>query len=163
MGMDVHGKTNGAYFRRSVWGWRPLADYVIDMHVALASKVQYWHSNDGDGLNEEDSHELARNIQRDLATGSVKAYVAARNERLGRLPREQCKLCNGTGLRTDQVGHDLGLDHFRLDYEGHWKGGCNGCEGTGTTEPWDRSYPLTVEDVAEFAQFLEACDGFQIF
>ena len=26
MGMDVYGNKNGAYFRRNIWGWRPLAE-----------------------------------------------------------------------------------------------------------------------------------------
>lgn len=161
--MDVSGRTNGAYFRRNVWGWHGLADYMIDQYPALARKVTHWHSNDGDGLDEADSHELARYLRKDVEDGSAAAYVEARNDRLGRLPREVCRWCHGTGLRTDEVGLSMGLDVRRLDSEGHWVGGCNACEGTGTTEPWDRSYHLDVSDITEFAEFLESCDGFQIW
>ena len=52
MGMDVYGKAPtaevGEYFRRNVWGWRPLWDMCLDLFPELTEKVEYGHSNDGD-------------------------------------------------------------------------------------------------------------------
>ena len=54
MGMDVIGKKPkaevGQYFRNNVWWWHPLWEYVCEVPPALANRVRYGHSNDGDGL-----------------------------------------------------------------------------------------------------------------
>jgi len=46
MGMDVFGKhpTNdtGTYFRASVWGWAPLAEYLCDVAPHLMANVTYF-------------------------------------------------------------------------------------------------------------------------
>lgn len=156
MGMDLFTKDGDGYFRRAVWGWHPLADYVLDRHAALAAGCTEWHTNSGDGLDAAESAALAAALRDDLATGAAAAYMVARNDRLGRLPRTLCDLCNGTGVRTDAVGVQYGYDR-RLFNEAEWKwtGGCNGCSGTGTVDDWALSYHLQVSDVAEFATFLE--------
>jgi hypothetical protein len=45
---------------------------------------------------------------------------------------------------------------------GRTHGWCNGCDGVGTQEAWDLSYPFSVENVEEFARFLSECGGFSI-
>lgn len=165
--MDVHGKTNEAYFRRSVWGWHGLASYVEDMHADLAGKVKYWHSNDGDGLNEEDSRELARRLRVDTEDGSALRYVQSRDARLQSLPREVCTLCQGSGVRT----HADNLRVFSGDVaaaarvEAFLPDGsqCNACNGVGTNAAWETHYGLEVSDLVEFADFLQECDGFEIW
>lgn len=157
MGMDLFSKVeDGAYFRRNVWSWHPLADYVLDVHPVLAAGCTEWHTNSGDGLDAEDTAALASALRDDLANGTAAAYVVERLDRLGRLPRKPCDLCHGTGVRTDEVGVQHGLDHRVFDEaEWEWTGGCNGCRGTGTVDDWALSYHLRVIDVAEFAEFLE--------
>ena len=65
MGMDVYGvdptTEDGAYFRRNVWGWRPLWTLV----ECIAEDVEFeaiadvsGHFNDGDGLGAIDSVRL---------------------------------------------------------------------------------------------------------
>ena len=58
--MDVSARTNGAYFRNNVWWWRPLAEYVQLVLPIICKKCDHWHSNDGDGLDDQDSGALAR-------------------------------------------------------------------------------------------------------
>jgi hypothetical protein len=63
MGMDVFGckptNESGRYFRNSVWWWHPLADYCAEIAPHIASRCKGWHYNDGDGLDNDDSLELA--------------------------------------------------------------------------------------------------------
>lgn len=155
MGMDVYGKAAtseaGEYFRRNVWGWRPLWTYIEEQHGDLARSVEYGYSNDGDGLEAEDSIELARRLRDDLLDGTTEEYVLARNLLLSAMPDIPCEICDGSGQRPDGL-HDV-----------EWKqAGCNGCGGTGTTRPWDTWYDLEVDDIREFADFLESCGGFAI-
>ena len=165
MGMDVYGKNPtaevGQYFRNSVWGWHPLADYLTAAHPALTAGCTYWHSNDGDGLDDAGALALADALDLDLANGTVALYEAERSVYLAALPMEECWLCSGTGVRTDEIGVQNGLDKPRDPVTG--RGGCNACSGTGQTEPTERHYPFEVANVAEFARFARHSGGFEIW
>lgn len=79
MGMDVYGvnPTNafGKIFRRNIWIWHPLWEYVEKEYPEISSKVKYGHSNDGDGLNEKDSVQLSILISEDLSNGKIFKYI----------------------------------------------------------------------------------------
>lgn len=171
MGMDVYGKKpqneTGEYFRRNVWGWRPLWDYCLDRHGKVAGKVKNGHSNDGDGLGENGSLKLAGLLIQDLADGSAKDYIDQRNAYLAGLERLACELCEGTGIRSDQVGVENGMPDQELSIEmkmltGRSHGYCNGCGGEGKNDNWETNYFLNLDDITEFAEFLENSGGFQI-
>lgn len=158
MGMDVYGKNPvseaGEYFRRNVWGWHPLWEYVENMHPYIASKVEYGHSNDGDGLGADEASLLGEQLLQDVATGRAAAYVGQRDAELAAMPMEPCEWCDSTGVRSDEVGVRLGMVERQT---------CNGCGGKGEREPYARSYFLRVEDLVEFADFLRECGGFEIY
>lgn len=171
MGMDVYGlnpkNEKGEYFRNNVWWWRPLADYICETHPHIAEKCEHWHSNDGDGLDEDNSIALALALLDDIKEGKVEAYERSYNLWRASLPREACNLCDCTGIRNDKVGEDMGMPTKELSPEvqiltGRTHGWCNACQGVGTTESWLSSYPFSSENVAEFAEFLRNCGGFQI-
>jgi len=170
MGMDVYGKNpkseKGTYFRRNVWGWRPLWDYCVDRYEDLVGDVS-GHYNDGDGLDDTGSLELAKRIKADLADGTAKTYITARNTHLSILPRETCELCKGTGIRTDKVGVENGMPERKLEPEmaillGREQGWCNGCNGEGKKDSWETNYDLELDDLKEFAEFLADSGGFEI-
>ena len=118
MGMDVIGvapKTEaGEYFRNNIWWWHPLAAYVCDIAPDVTSHCEGWHWNDGEGLDETHSLELARKIRKDIDSGRASVYEQAHRNRAERLPKEQ-------------------------------------------------QYPFSLENVREFAEFLENCGGFAIW
>jgi hypothetical protein len=158
MGMDVMGRNatseTGTYFRRNVWGWRPLWSYVEDMHADIASKVEYAQSNDGDGLDADDAYALGLKLYNDIADGITARYVAERDAAIAAMPDKPCEYCGATGVRTDSVGVEMGMDKKK------W---CNACDGKGSVRPWEASYGLDVDDVREFADFLVDCGGFNIY
>lgn len=171
MGMDVYGKKPanevGQYFRRNVWGWRPLWQYVEDTHPEIAELVEYPQSNDGDGLNSTQSKKLAKLLVEDLANGTALAYIESRNKYLAELERPTCDLCEGTGIRTDEVGKQNGMPERELPTEmalltGRTHGYCNGCGGEGKKDAWETNYYLDLDDITEFADFLANCGGFEI-
>ena len=86
MGMDVYGKNPksevGQYFRRNVWGWHPLWDYVENVHPEIAELVEHAHSNSGSGLGSRDSKKLAKLLMDDYNSGRVAHYVVERNKQL---------------------------------------------------------------------------------
>ncbi len=169
MGMDVYGtKPNnetGEYFRRNVWGWRPLWDYCIDT-FEIVSDVN-GHDNSGDGLNAENSRKLAEQMKADIASGAAQDYITARNHKLASLERLTCEWCDGTGIRTDEVGMFQDMPTRELSPEmamltGRTHGFCNGCSGEGKKDNWETNYHLDLEDIKEFAEFIENSGGFKI-
>lgn len=171
MGMDVIGvnaKTErGSYFRNNVWSWRPLSTFICETYPDIANNCTYWHTNDGDGLDGDLSEVLGKKIIEDINNGVVKAWQDKYYAELADLEREKCTYCDATGIRTDDVANEMGMPNKELSVEvqllvGRTHGYCNGCSGVGTKEHWAMSYPFSVDNVQEFADFLLDCGGFQI-
>ena len=160
MGMDVYGvkpkNEKGEYFRNNVWWWRPLWDYCLDFHPSVADKVKDGHSNSGDGLNAGDSKKLAAFIKKDLDSGKAQKYAQEREEELNSLPDVPCEYCETTGSRTWQP-HEGPNDTDTVQIKT-----CNSCKGKGSVRPWPTQYPFSVENLAQFQEFLDNCGGFSI-
>jgi hypothetical protein len=171
MGMDVYGlgpkNETGEYFRNNVWWWKPLADYCLNEHGDIADGCEHWHSNDGDGLDEDGAMALAERLRSDIESGRAAEHERKYNEWRASLPRQACEFCNCTGIRDDKVGLEMGMPEKELEEEmkiltGRTHGWCNACDGAGTVESWGAAYPFSVDNLREFAAFLESCGGFQI-
>ncbi|WJZ48481.1 hypothetical protein [Actinomycetia phage DSL-LC01] len=171
MGMDVYGvqpKTEaGEYFRNNVWWWRPLWDYCLEVAPDLAGKVEHGHSNDGDGLDAEDAVALSKRLLDLIESGETEEYELRYREQQASLPRNKCDLCGGTGVRRDAVGVQYGMPDKELDQAlavlvRRTHGWCNGCGGEGQVDHIALSYPFSVENVREFAEFLAESGGFKI-
>ena len=167
MGMDVIGRKNpDAYFRNNVWWWRPLWDYCIKVAPHLCADVN-GHYNDADGLDEEQALELASLLRGEIYSDETARYEAEYNMHLASLPRRPCTYCGETGIRTDEVGLNLGMPERELSPDvqiivGRTHGWCNACNGEGVVDHWETSYYFSVDNVLEFTDFLEECGGFSI-
>lgn len=154
MGMDVYGLApiaeEGKYFRRSVWGWRPLAQFILSqVPERITRNCTYWQSNDGDGLNALWSRALSAELFKLIRNGSAETYVVMRDATIAELPPVTCPICHGTGTG---IAHGQNVPR-----------GCTGCKGTGKSAHWESYYSLTLEDIQEFASFAEASGGFAIY
>jgi hypothetical protein len=161
MGMDVYGRKpkneTGEYFRRNVWGWRPLWDYCCEANPQITSKVENGHSNDGDGLNASDTFKLAKSLKANLVNGEAEKYVKERQEFLDSLPLEDCQYCSTTGQRIWQPGEGSNnTDKVQTKT-------CNACSGIGKSKSWATSYYLDLQDIQEFHDFLVYSGGFNIY
>jgi len=172
MGMDVYGQSPeteaGEYFRASVWGWHPLWNLCEDKFRTVASKVEYGHSNDGDGLSADDAKALSRMINSSIENGTIQDWIDQDNARKDALPRKACHCCKGEGIRWDEVGTRAGQPSRELDptvavIVGRTHGWCNGCGGLGDQEHHEAGYRIDVEFVQEWADFLIDCGGFKIY
>lgn len=170
MGMDVYGDNpkckTGEYFRRSCWGWRPLADFCTIMAPEITAACKNWQTNDGDGLPEIESIKLAEFLNQTIIDGRADSYIKIRNAHLLILENEICELCSGTGIRKDSCGVINGMATKVIDEPGHPRHGetgwCNGCAGKGGKRPYQTWYSLDVQDISDFAAFLRNCGGFKI-
>lgn len=171
MGMDVVGKRptsdEGEYFRNNVWWWHPLWEYCETLMPELCEEIS-GHTNDGQGLTEDGAGALAASLRWAVDSGHTAEYERARNEMLSKLPRESCRYCEGTGIRTDEVGKSAGMPDAVLAEEvaivlGRTHGTCNACQGEGVVDSPATWYHFSTENVEEFIDFLEACGGFEIW
>lgn len=171
MGMDVIGrnpsKDAGKYFRNNVWWWHPLWEYCHRVAPEICEGV-LGHSNDGDGLPADGARKLAAELRAELAAGRTEKYAAEHEAHRISLPRRTCDQCGGCGIRSDDVGRNMGMPERELTREqaeklGRSSGWCNGCGGGGRKESWEASYFFGEENVRAFADFLEHCGGFRIY
>jgi len=177
MGMDVVGaspsKKCGEYFRANVWWWSPLWDYCEQVAPEICNQVENAYSNDGDGLDDEDSKALATILLAEYKAGNTKKFQDEREAEHKSLPELECDFCNGTGKRTwhsDETGkkeHDFGDTPLTAEelqiYTKSKVLVCNGCQGKGTKRPWVTEYGFDAGFVKKFATFLRYCGGFHIY
>jgi hypothetical protein len=80
MGFDIHGRKptgeNGKYFGRTIWGWRPIADYCIHVAPEVCAPCKDWYTNDGDGLDADGAAALAVALQKEVNENRTLAYAA---------------------------------------------------------------------------------------
>lgn len=170
----------GRYFQTSNWGWRAMADYICDTFPEIASHCEHWHSNDGDGLNEAMAVRLADALDRVIEDGTLADFIEMRRATIRNMPLRECFLCNGRGVRDDEIGNEV--KEFRPvpqplmvipeDAKDAWDEGphpragqtgwCNGCDGRGHNLPHDADYPLTVSETKRFSEFCRHSGGFEI-
>lgn len=157
MGMDVYGRKPksevGEYFRRNVWGWRPLWEYCCNIHIDIIGEklAEYGHYNAGYGLSVHKSVKLAKALKEDVRSGTAEQYIQARDEHIKSLPEEPCKYCDENGNRTWLENE---LEVVKV---------CNACQGKKSQPHFATWYRLDLDDIKEFAEFLENCGGFNIY
>jgi len=160
MGMDLYGinpKTdNGDYFRANVWWWRPLWQCVAHFCDDILSKEEIVKGtyNDGHEYNETTALEISDRLESLLKDGTLQKYKDERDSYLNELKDEKCNVCNGTGVREDEIGKKA------REKDEEYK--CNGCQGKGEKEHFNKSYGFDVDFVMDFAKFCEQSGGFSI-
>lgn len=129
------------------WWWRPLAGFLTSRFPEQTQGCQCWQSNDGDGLDAEESAALAVVLGAELESGAVARFAVEYAAELEGLPSTPCRFCGASGEREWPDGRRT----------------CNGCGGSGQEAAWETSYPFSEENVREFHAFLAACGGFEIW
>ena len=155
MGMDVFGikptSKVGEYFRNNVWFWHPLWEYCCFIDETLYDKVPEAHTNSGDGLDAANSRQLAFKLKEEIASGRTKEFVDEYEKARLSIPKEPCTYCDEKGERLWH--QDNGQPYTKI---------CNVCQGTKEVDSPDSYYPMTLENVKQFSEFLMYCGGFKI-
>ena len=125
--LKYQDETPGSYFRTNVWFWRPLWQYVS----VVASRL--------------------RKLDKD---GSTMKYELGYKEYLTSLPKEECSICNGEGMRNDEIGKEARNKNSAYT--------CNGCDGKGVKNNFNTHYPFESDVVMRFAEFCKQSGGFEI-
>lgn len=166
---DRPRKCVGKSFTRSIEPWSALWRYCEARHLDIVERVEVDEDDGGTLVLEfRDARALAARLAADIKEGIARDYVVSRDLIVRSLPRTACISCEGTGIRTDDVGTDLLMQTIELPLEqslrlGRTRGWCNECSGEGIANAWEKRCELKVKDIAEFAKFLSASGGCRIY
>jgi len=150
---EYQEKNVGAYFRNNVWWWRPLWNFVTATCDDLLTEkdIESGSYNDGHKISKTKADRLAKRLHSMIEDGKVKEYENGYKKELASLEQVDCDTCDATGRRNKPPKPGAG------DYQE-----CNGCNGTGKTDDWAKSYPFSEDNVREFANFCANSGGFEI-
>lgn len=157
----------GMRFSKSIWCWRALWDYC-ESSVGDIDYVFDYHGCDGrERMSRKYTKKIANRLIEDLESGAIQMYTDSRAIVGAALAGTDCDVCEGTGIRTDDVGYDLHMEEHELLPEvaiatGRTHGWCNNCFGEGKMSAWETMYKLAPQDFQDFAVFLEYCGGFKV-
>ena len=151
----------GVYFRRSVWGWRPLWECVNQFTDALTDKdFKHGCFNDGHMIPKDVAVQVAADLTEALETGKVATYLKERTERIDGIPDRTCERGKGSGREPAKLevleGQAMqGLFGVRPEP-------CRSCNGSGKQQSWESMYGMEEQCVEEFRTFCAESGGFKI-
>ena len=154
-------KNVGIYFRNNVWGWRPLANFIIEKCDWLTEEQkERLHDNSGFEFSQHEAITIADTIQKKVDDGTANAREEV-NRREMKVAEEWNK---GIHAQQEELEKEVKKETgdaklVPYDYPEHFK------------KKWDDlqkqidrndSYPFREANVKEFICFLRECGGFQI-
>ena len=153
----------GYYFRNNCWWWRPLWDYTYNF-TNILSEEEYTggHHNDGQRINSKKAEKLSFALHKLIDSGHTKQYEDdymkehRKAEVFNDIVDEKLKMLNEKV--RDEIGSDenwLAPADFPQPYRKEW-------EDLFATKKIQGSYPFSVENVREFANFCYQSGGFEI-
>jgi hypothetical protein len=119
--------------------------YICEVAPEIADHCEYWLTNEGDGLNAEDSAALANKLQQE-----INSVICAAEQEL--TPNEPCRLCKGTGILRAPAAGECGAGDMLTGIK------CNNCDGNGFVPAFSTYYPFSADNVRNFVAFLRG-DG----
>ena len=151
----------GDYFRSNVWWWRPLASYVIKYTGCVNKEDEdYWHENGGHEVDEETAQQIHNQLQVLIESGHTKEFQDKyEKERLkaerhnDKVEKELDKFCKSVEKKLGKT--NLAPKDFPKADHDKW-------ESIWNKRIWNASYPFSVENVKEFAEFCRFSGGFRI-
>ena len=162
MGFDLAGQnkeTGETYFRQNVWGWRPIWSFVTKFcdDILDAEEIKRGNYNDFVKIDGAKSIMLATRLQALIDDGTVKectdVYETNRNKEVKAEEILMKALDQWTKDQGASCGNDLKDENHELWNVMYHKIKFNS----------DASYPMSVENIQEFADYCKESDqGFKI-
>ena len=151
----------GDYFRSNVWWWRPLASYVIKYTGCVnEDDAEMWSTNDGHEVDGETAQQIHNQLQVLIESGHTQKFQDDyEKERLkaekhnDKVEKELKKFCDSVEKKLGKT--NLAPADFPKDDHDEW-------ERIYHKRKWNASYPFSVENVKEFAEFCRFSGGFKI-
>jgi hypothetical protein len=151
----------GDYFRNNVWWWRPLANYVIQFTGCIDESDQVaWSENGGHEVDDQTAKQIHNQLKVLIESGHTKKFEDDyEKERLkaekhnDKVEKELEKFCKSVEKKLGKT-NVAPADFPKADHD-EW-------ERIYHKRKWNASYPFSVENVKEFAEFCRFSGGFKI-
>ena len=157
---DKYTSQSGTYFRNNVWWWRPLAHYVLEETLIIPEdRKESWGYNDCSEVSKEEAEMIAKQLRYLIKTGHTKRYSANWEARRKTLEVHNDKVEKELEEHCQEVYKKLGKTVAPKDFP---KKDHDKWEKIYRKRNSDASYPFSIENVEEFAEFCENCGGFTI-
>tara|TARA_R110002050_G_scaffold129554_5_gene251067 strand:+ start:98 stop:616 length:519 start_codon:yes stop_codon:yes gene_type:complete len=126
-------ENRGVYFRRNVWGWRPLWDFVYSIcdNILTQKDYEFGHYNDGHKISKTKAIRIAKRIARADKEGVIQSLEQEYN-----IKRDEAKSYNAQWKETIKQEPQL--------------------------RDWTAHYPFERESLLDFMKFCEESGGFTI-
>lgn len=151
----------GVYFRNNVWWWRRLAQYVYE-NTDEISEDDYglWHENSGHQVDEVTAIRIADRLEELIKQGHTTEYqlqveeAMAHAEEDNKVIEEKMKALREKVIKLTGDKDIAPADYPEIQSK-EW-------EFLYSQKSWDDSYPFSVENVQDFANFSRHSGGFEI-
>jgi len=166
MGFDLnslgkHKSEKGVYFRNSVWGWRRLADFVVNQTGCIEEDdKKKWQFNEGHVVSGELAQQIAKQLKALIKDGTVSKAVleVEKEEQEADKNNKFVDLCHK--MLRDKVEKETGKQGLApADYP---KDDHDTWEWIQSKYDYGSSYPFKMSNVEEFIEFCEESNGFTI-
>ena len=153
MGMDLISINNDKEFRANVWSWRPIWRLVATECEDFLPEDAYESGSMNDGYKIDE--EMALMIHNKLKSLNITKIIKEYHYYLDNLPLEDCKFCDGNGIRSDDVLSSLG-NNCNTEY--------TKAEGVpvGKEKNFQTNYRMYQEHIEEFIEYCKESRGFKI-
>ena len=165
MGFDISGlrpkNEKGEYFRNNVWYWRPLAQYVLE-ETKVIDEVEHegWHYNDNQIVTEQQAEQISKQLDHLIKNGDCKKFAQEWEKRRKKIEKHNEKVEKELDKHVKDVqrrmnNSNLAPKDFPKEDHDKW-------EKIYRRRNSDASYPFSIKNVEEFAEFCENSGGFSI-
>lgn len=158
---QYHSENPGVYFRSNVWYWRPIVEFLAE-HIEILEEedLNGLSYNDGYLIDESLADYMGIVIDRANLAGDIDRWIEHKKIRRLLLDKEECTICEGTGVRRDMIARGAGLEPYTKDGIEGYK--CNACDGEGKKEPFENNYPYDKKAILDFGKFAKESGGFTV-
>tara|TARA_R100000900_G_C3328159_1_gene162791 strand:- start:386 stop:991 length:606 start_codon:yes stop_codon:yes gene_type:complete len=154
-------ENKGVYFRNNVWWWRRLAAYIYE-NVDEISEDDYglWHENSGHQVDKDIAIKIADKLEELIKQGHTAEYQMQVEEAMTLAEKHNAEIEEKMkSLRKLVIKMTGKKDIAPADYpeiqSKKW-------ENLYSQKSWNDSYPFSVENVQDFADFSRHSGGFEI-
>ena len=151
----------GEYFRNNVWWWRRLASYTYE-NVDEISEDDYglWHENSGHQVDKGTAIKIADKLEELIKQGHTAEYQMQVEEAMVHAEEHNKGIEEKMSALRESVIKLTGNKNIApADYPDiqnkEW-------ENLYSQKSWNDSYPFSVENVQDFADFCRQSGGFEI-
>ena len=159
--LEKYQSQKGTYFRNNVWWWRPLAHYVLEYTKVIDDgEKESWQYNDNSIIEHDEANQIAKQLRYLIKSGHTKKFANDWEARRKKIEKHNDKVEKELQEHTKQVqtkmkDSNLAPKDFPKSDHDKW-------ERIYRKRNSDGSYPFSVENVEEFAEFCENSGGFTI-